>query len=132
MEQKKNERSGVVKTGAEKGGRRGKQWSVVPLPHFSTSLYWDRADCGGIERWRVGGAVARQGKPDSGDEHNLDSIIVTSPDHASKCSQVPQPLLQSVGEPDYSKCHIDGTIGSTTVSGLFHILTLPFNSTLKL
>lgn len=84
----------------------------MPLPHFSTSLYWDRADCGGIERWRVGGAVARQGKPDSGDEHSLDSIIVTSPDHVSKC-------------------YIDGTIGSTTVSGLFHILTLPFNSTLK-
>ena len=57
-------------------------------------------------------------------------LEVRSQGRANQILGMSKALIQSSAD-HVSKCYIDGTIGSTTVSGLFHILTLPFNSTLK-
>ena len=115
MEQKKTERCGVVKTGAaEKGGpvaNNGVSCRCHTFQHLSIGIEQI------VEVLRGGG------------------LEVRSQGRANQILGMSKALIQSsllLLIMSLNMYYIDGTIGSTTVSGLFHILTLPFNSTLKL
>ena len=116
MEQKKNERSGVVKTGAEKGGlvaNNGVSCRCHTFQHLSIGIEQI------VEVLRGGGLEVRS-------QGRANQILGMS------TASIQSSLLLLIMS--LTAILMVDTIGTTTicqVSGLFHTLTLPLNSTLK-